>query len=199
MADEPQHGQDPSDPGAAGGEPGQDPGTGGGTNGGGAGDGFDGPFDESRARALIEKLRPFEKQANEQSKELEQLRTRIKEIDDAKLSETEKLNNRVGELEKRNADLEAQLARRDLQDDVAAAGRKAGALYPDALFKLIDPDDVERDEQTGKPSNLDKLVERAKKAYPNLFGRAHGSADGGARPPASGVDMNARIRQAAGR
>ncbi|HKY51059.1 MAG TPA: hypothetical protein VJP45_07370, partial [Candidatus Limnocylindria bacterium] len=101
MADEPQRGQDPSDPGAAGGDPGQDPGTGGATNGGGARDGFDGPFDEARARALIEKLRPFEKQANEQSKELEQLRTRIKEIDDAKLSETEKLNNRVGELEKR--------------------------------------------------------------------------------------------------
>lgn len=56
-------------------------------------------FDRDRALATISKLRGFEKQAKDQAKELEALRKQVKDAEDAQLSEQERLQKRVQELE----------------------------------------------------------------------------------------------------
>lgn len=57
------------------------------------------PFDADRAKALIDKLRPFEKKATQLEKELAEATRKLQAIEDAKLSETERLQKRVAELE----------------------------------------------------------------------------------------------------
>lgn len=57
------------------------------------------PFDADRAKALIDKLRPFEKRATQLEKDLEAANRKLQAIEDEKLSETERLQKRVADLE----------------------------------------------------------------------------------------------------
>lgn len=168
--------------------------------GDGAGTDDDGePFDPARAKATIEKLRGFEKQSKAQERELAQVRAKLKELEDAKLSETEKTMARVKELE-----TERETWQRERREHFAekAIIREATALKakaPDRLLKIILPD-LEYDAE-GKPTNVAALLKDLLKDVPEFFNSQNGSADGGAgngRAP-SGFDMNAEIRKAAGR
>lgn len=168
--------------------------------GDGAGTDDDGePFDPARAKATIEKLRGFEKQSKAQERELAQARAKLRELEDAKLSETEKAQARVKELE---AERESwQRERRELaaRDAVMSEAEKLKAKFPSKVFKLIASDIEYTDD--GKPTNIPALLKATRDEFPELFLSQNGSADGGAgngRAP-SGFDMTAEIRRAAGR
>lgn len=171
----------------------------GGSEGNGNGSGEE-QFDEGRARALIDKLRPFEKQAKQAAKELEQTKARLKELEDAKLSDTEKMQARLSELEAAQSTWARERQELLVRSAAEAAANRAGALHPDAVYKLLDYADLTFGED-GAPTNLDKLIEGLRKAYPTLFRAApFGSADAGARGgQTSGGSMNDLIRQASGR
>ncbi len=87
------------------------------------------PFDRDRAVATIQKLRGFERLSKDQAKELDDLRAKVKAAEDEKLSDTERLQKRVTELEPSAAQVqryEAALkkhldaARKDLPEHITA-------------------------------------------------------------------------------
>lgn len=156
-------------------------------------------FDKDRAMATIAKLRDFEKLSKAQGKELEGLRQQIKAHEDAKLSDVEKRDARIAELEQEVNDLRVRHQQVAVRGTVATAAARYGAVYPDAAYKLIDLADVEFDED-GAPTNVDRLLADAKKAYPLLFRNPSGSADAGSGSATTnpGQTMDQFIRRQAG-
>lgn len=114
------------------------------------------------------------KQIEDLRKESAAHRTKAKEAEDSKLSETEKLQKQIAELTEKVSSAETERRQRTVADQVSAAGKKAGALYPDTLHKILD---LELGDD-GMPKNLDSAIAKARKDYPAMFGAA-GSADGG--------------------
>ena len=159
---------------------------------------------ENPAQALdtIRKLRPYEKGEKLPTpiaKELEELRGKVKTFEDAKLSDAEKSQARIAELEAENGSLKGNAQQIELRYMLATEATKAQALDAADMWRHIDANAVERD-KSGAVTNLAALIEDLKKAKPYLFGAAKaGSFDGGARGTApAGQNMNDLLRQAAG-
>lgn len=150
-------------------------------------------FDPARAWQTIQHLRGVEKTLGD---ELKTAQATVKEAADADLSEAEKLRGTVTELTAKVTAAEAATAARTVADAVTEAGRKAGAVYPDALHKLVDVSALKIDGD--KVTGVDEQIAAIKKAYPALFGKVAG-ADGGARGAAPAGSMNDLIRRKAGR
>lgn len=128
--------------------------------------------DGSRPSAREKEL---EKLIAELRKENAQHRTKLKEFEDAQLSEKEKLEKQLAELQKERDELARERQAARVAEAVTEAARKAGAKYPEAIHRLVT---VELDSH-GQPTNLDAQVKAVRERYPELFG-ASGSADGGA-------------------
>lgn len=157
-------------------------------------------FDKDRALATINKLRGFEKMSKQQSKELDDLRAKVKASDDAKLSETERLTNRIAELERQHGEAQKALTSERTRNAVQAAATRAGAVNPEVVYRLLDADALELDSD-GRPKNVEAAVKALLKENPYLA-RTNGSADGGAggqQRNSGGTDMNSQIRHAMGR
>ena len=131
-------------------------------------------------------------------KERDEMTRKLKEFEDAKLSETERLTKELSELKDQQATWLAERRERDTRDAVieAASDEKVGARNPRAIYRLI-RDELEFDD-SGKVRNLDEAIKKAKAEFPELFGKATGAAgsvNGGAggrnAPP---MDMNALVR-----
>lgn len=112
---------------------------------------------------------------------------KLKALEDEKLSDSEKREKRLKELETENVQLKQQSRR----SDIVAAAAAAGAINPQRVARLID-DDAE---------DVTKAVAELKKSDAYLFGRpGGGGADGGAGGREAGSeDMNTLLRRAAGR
>lgn len=85
-------------------------------------------WDKDRAKATILNLRAIEAQAKKDAKELAALKAEKQKQVDATLSETEKLKKQADELARQNAQLQADIIRRDV---VAETGLPA--LFADRL------------------------------------------------------------------
>ena len=141
--------------------------------------------------------------ARELRRESKQLRTRVRELEaQAQAATAEKGTD----LERLQRERDQAVTERDAlsqkwrlavgQSALAEAARQAGALSPRAVWRLVDAESLEIDEQ-GQITNLDDVLAATKAAYPELF-RGPGSADGGAGTNADGagkVDANAALRQ----
>jgi seryl-tRNA synthetase len=154
-------------------------------------------FDKERALRTIREQRTNERRL---ARELDAAKAELKKRQDAEKTEAERLADRVKELEAQVAEREQSLT----QSAIESALREAGARHPALLAREVDTGRLERDDR-GRFTNLSREVETVRKAYPDLFFARNGSADGGAGGSlgtggAGGeLDMNTRIRQAAGR
>lgn len=157
------------------------------------------PFDLDRAKATIAKLRGIEKDAKAKDKQIAQLSAKIQDFEKSQLSETEKVQARVKELEAEREDLLRERRTYAAKEVAMSEAEKLKAKSPLRVFKLIQAD-IEYDDD-GKPTNIAALIKEVQKDVPELFLSQNGSADGGAgngRTP-SGFDMNDAIRRATGR
>lgn len=126
------------------------------------------PFDKDRALATISKLREFEKQAKAQEKELASLRLRVKAEEDAKLSETEKREKQLQDLQ-----VQAETWKRERRELLAKSAvisqsQKLGIVDPDAAYTLL-ANSLQYDEN-GAPSNVETALKDLIKAKPYLLG-----------------------------
>jgi hypothetical protein len=138
-------------------------------------------------------------EARKLRREAASLRKRIEEHEASKLSETQKLQRQNQELQTQLAALLSERQERATQAQIAAAAGKAGALYPDTLYRLADSADIELDE-AGNVRNATALVNKLRQTYPALFRAV--SVDGGAGGSVHANDaneINNLIRRAAGR
>jgi hypothetical protein len=177
--------------GAPAGGTGNDPAAGGGGNpdplaGGGAPPAND--KDEKFDKEYVQKLRA---EAAKYRTEHQKTSARLKELEDAQLSDTEKKDKRLAELEAQNLKLQVE----SRNSSILALAAAAGATVPQALVGLV-PLDAE---------NLQAAIGALKKQFPDLFRKASpgGTADaGGGKSDDNGkpkAGMNEFLRRSAGR
>jgi hypothetical protein len=142
----------------------------------------------------------LQRELAEARREAARHRTDLRKVTDAQLSESERLQRRVTELE---AEREA-ITTRDRERAIRLAGLEAAAKLgfrdPDLAVRLLDQSAVEvRDD--GTPRNVERLLADVLARSPYLA-RPGAAADfgGGVRGAGpAGTDMNSLIRRAAGR
>lgn len=132
-------------------------------------------------------------------RDLAKAQARIQELEQASMSEAEKRDRRLAELEAERATWDMERQSLTLRHAVWQEAMKAGAVYPDLVVQAISPAQVEW-AKDGSPSNVGKVVADARQAYPALFRVTPGTADGGAgQGAAPAPTMNDLIRRSAGR
>lgn len=133
--------------------------------------------------SYVKSLRDEAAKARREKKDLE---TRLKALEDEKLTDSEK---RERDLKEAQARAEAA-EQRAHQAEVRAVAAEAGAVNPNQVARLIDPD----------VTDVSKAVAALKRSDPYLFTRpGAGSADGGAGGAPRGGNVNDAIRRMAGR
>lgn len=101
---------------------------------------------------------------------------------------------------------EQKLRTQSVQGAFSREGGAQGAIYPNDLWRQVDPDDIQWDPETGEVLNAAELVENLRRSFPKLFEdrRPAAGVDAGRRPapqrqrPDSNEMMNQLIRQRRG-
>lgn len=130
---------------------------------------------------LAAQLKEVRAEAARRRKSEDALQAKLKEHEDAKLSETEKTTKRVGELEGENQTLKLRVKELTAQNIAA----EHGALYPEAVARLREMDALEFD-ANGVPTNIDAVMTPIKTKFAQMFRATTtptGGADQGARQP----------------
>lgn len=142
----------------------------------------------------------LQRELAEARREAARHRTDLRRVTDAQLTETERLQRRVAELEAEREQVIARERERAIAYAAIEAASKLGFRDPDLAVRLVDPAAVEtRDD--GTPRNVERLLADILARSPYL-GRSGVAPDfgGGQRGTTSaGSDMNSLIRRAAGR
>lgn len=142
-------------------------------------------YDETYVKSLRDESAKHRREARD-------VAAKLKALEDAQLSDTQKKDRDLEELRKSNTALQ-QVARNSAIEAVAASMK---AQHPDAVAKLC-PTDLDPTDRVA----VTKAVEDVKKLYPALFNVqvGNGSADGAAGNNSDvKPGMNSFIRQAAG-
>ncbi len=142
----------------------------------------------------------LQRELAEARREAAKHRTDLRRFSDAQLTETERLQRRVTELEQERAASAARDRERAIRLAALEAAARLGFRDPDLAVRLVDPAAVETKDD-GTPKNVERLLADVLARSPYL-GRAGAGADfgGGQRGAStSGTDMNSLIRRAAGR
>lgn len=116
---------------------------------------------------------------------------KLKAIDDAKLSAEERANQEKADAQRERDDARREVQELRLEQAVERASNKLGIIDPDAAVKLLDWSQVEYDDDTGRPKNVDKLLEALVKARPWLAGNAQQQSGTQARIGNTGRDTQA--------
>lgn len=92
-----------------------------------------------------------------------------KAADAAQLSETERLKQELADERTARADIAAALFEADVYKDIVRLAPQFHFIIDaETLFDMIKWKEIEADEETGKPTNVEKLLERLAKASPKL-------------------------------
>lgn len=97
-------------------------------------------------------------------RELEQV---AKQNEDAKLSETERLQKRLAELERQQSTYEQERQERTLRYEVMLAAGRMGIVDPEAAYRLLDLASIEFDAD-GRPQAIDKALTELVQQKPYL-------------------------------
>lgn len=152
-------------------------------------------FDADRAKALIAKLRLEAKTAK---KELSAAGKRLKEREDADLSETERLRREIEAMKlQRQKDAEERQALRD-EAAIYDAAVAQQAVKPKLIIRLIDRAALEHDDD-GAPTNAEALVKALLKEEPYLKGEAKADGVPGTPRPAGTQSLADRVKEAQGK
>ena len=108
--------------------------------------------------------------------ESEALRKRLKTYEDAEqkakdaqLSEVERITKQHAELQAQYEDMQLELLEQRVFQAVAQQASKHNFAIPyDMIVRLLDWDDIEFDDESGKPTNIETLLEKLAKAAPDL-------------------------------
>lgn len=111
-------------------------------------------------------------------RELEKLREAAKAREDAEKTESQKLQERLTEMEKLTSEKEQQLRETTLRAAAQTEALRLGFLRPERAWREIDMDALEVGED-GTPQNLTKLLEQELKERPELKAQAR-TPDSGA-------------------
>lgn len=181
----------------AGAEEGDDAGDGGDDDDGGDSGEPEGGTDGLEAAEKERLLKTIENQRRSER----ELKAKLKELERRDMSDVEKLKSELEEARQAREDLQTELSAMQIELEaqardqrVRSVAQRYGAYDPDDIALILTEEETEDDRQT------ERAVKRLQKEKPHLFARRSPSG-GTIEPaiPAGGGDMNALIRQAAGR
>lgn len=124
---------------------------------------------EEQERFDAEYVRKLRAEAAEYRKRLRELEGKVKADEEAKLTEQERLQKRLAELERKETEYQMALQARTLEYEVKLRAAQLGIVDPDAAYRLLDLKQIEFDED-GRPANLDKVLKALITAKPYLVG-----------------------------
>lgn len=142
------------------------------------------PFDAARAQTTIDALRAEIKGLKGSTKELDAAKAKLKEIEDAGRSETEKLAARATEASEKLTAAEQRVQDLAIRLSVERTARKLNFIDEDDAFRLIDRKAVEIED--GEPQNVEALLKDLAKSKPHLIKSENGSGAATKQPPATG-------------
>lgn len=121
---------------------------------------------EEQERFDTEYVRKLRAEAADYRKRLRELEGKVKAEEEAKMTEQEKLQKRLAELERKEIEYQQSIQARTLEYEVKLHAARLGVVDPEAAYRLLDLRQVEFDED-GKPVNLEKVMRElvAKKTY----------------------------------
>ncbi len=125
--------------------------------------------DEERFDAAY--VRRLRAEAAEYRRKLRELERELKQRDEEKLSETERMRLRLSELEKELTQRELLIREHTLRYETMLRARELGIVDPDAAYRLLDLAEVEYDE-TGRPTNIERLLRDLVRKRPYLVGNS---------------------------
>ena len=138
----------------------------------------------------IESLKTALKKTNSESaghrlkaKELDELKA---QIEAEKLSETEKLQKKISDLQSQHDTLTRQQQERIVSYEVRLQAASMGVVDPDAAARLLDWSEIDYDDN-GSPTNVEDLLKKLLKSKPYLAGKqsASSTSGGATNPPRS--------------
>lgn len=148
-------------------------------------------------QAQIERERAERQAAN---KEAQQMRAKLKALEDAEakrteatLSEQEKAIKRAEAAEARAQELEARHREITVRSAVQAAATQAGIIDPDAAYRLIDAGKITIDD-SGNVNGVTEAVKALVESKPYLIGQSGGSGATNQQRGGAGVDWETRAR-----
>jgi len=111
-------------------------------------------------------VRKLRAEAAEYRKRLRELEGKVKADEEAKMTEQEKLQKRLAELERKEAEYQQVLQARTLEYEVKLQASELGVVDPEAAYRLLDVKQIEFDDD-GKPVNLERVLKElvAQKPY----------------------------------
>ncbi len=135
-----------------------------------------------------EYVRQLRREAADYRKRLRELEQTVKQHEEAKLSESERLQKRLAELERQQATYQRERQERTLKYETMLVASRLGIVDPEAAYKLLDTARIEFDED-GTPRNIEAALKELVKAKAYLAAppTASGSLTNPSRT-AGGVD-----------
>jgi hypothetical protein len=147
-------------------------------------------FDKPRAMALIEKLRPFEQKATKLEREKAELEAKVKAFEDEKLTDDERKEKKLKELEAKETAWADERKQLQLQ---MALERTPNVKYADLVLMKLNQAEIEYDEK-GAPTkvSIEAQIKTLETDYPDLFKQedAQGQGQGGAKGHTAGSSTN---------
>lgn len=129
---------------------------------------------EEQERFDTEYVRRLRAEAAEYRRKLRELESKVKADEEAKMTEHERLQKRLAELERKEIEYQQFLQARTLEYEVKLHAAKLGIVDPDAAYRLIDISQVEFGED-GKPTNIERVLKDLVVRKPYLAGIGSGS------------------------
>lgn len=157
-------------------------------------DGEDGDdFDKPRAMSTIKTLRASEKALSKQLKDEKAARLKLEE---ASKTEAQKQTDELERLRKLESDVLTERKVTAARTAFTAEAQKAGALKPDALFRLADG--LTYDDE-GKPTNAKEVIRQLREDFPEMFNSSNGDGGAGKGKAPAPKSMDELIRSMRGR
>lgn len=123
------------------------------------------PSGENFSREYVEGLR---KEAAENRKKAAAAETKLQEHENAKLSETERLQKERDEATAKAEQTEAKARQRVIRSEVRVVASELGFADPSDAHRFLDDDAIELDDD-GEPKNVKALLEKLAKDKPYLL------------------------------
>lgn len=137
--------------------------------------------DPVKLRALVEKLRPHEREAARLKRELDAANAKLKAAEDAQKSDLDKAVEERDALKAEKAAFTQRLRTQNLRHATADAAREAGFADPADVHRFLELDDLEFDDDD-QPVGIAERVKELAKAKPYLLAPRQNVTNG---PPAT--------------
>lgn len=161
----------------------------GGGAGGGAGSGSGGGAGGGGAAPTLEQLQAqiadLTGKFTQTAKERDDAAAKLKTLEDAQLSEADKLKKQAEEATGKVTAAEARVRETLTRMEIERTARRLNIVDEDAAFRLLDASAIQYGED-GAPKNVQTLLEALVKAKPYLVGAEGGAAGGGSSNPGRG-------------